>query len=277
MSIDVRNVSFCYNKGTSLERRALDNVSLSVEKGEFVLIGGEVGSGKSTLIRHFNGLLKPQSGLVTVSGINSTNKAVRSKAVLLMQYPQKQLFGKTVFDDVSFGPSNFGLKGEALNKRVIDALNLVGLDHSVSALSPFSLSGGQMRQVALAGVLAMNPEYLILDEPTSGLDPENRSLLLSTLKKLHSTGISVIVVSHQVCELFPLAEKVVLLKHGSIAFTGTPAEYLRSVSSPLPEVTLLMKELNKAGFNVRDDIFSADAAFHEISNALVKKGVKRYG
>ncbi len=271
MSIDVKNVSFGYNSGTSLEKKALDNVSLSIEKGEFVLIAGEVGSGKSTLIRHFNGLLKPHSGLVTVSGIESKNKEVRSIAGLLMQYPQKQLFGKTVFEDVSFGPSNFGLKGEALDQRVSDALNLVGLDTDISKLSPFALSGGQMRLVALAGVMAMKPEYLILDEPTSGLDPKNRSSLLSTLNKLHSSGTSIIVVSHQICELLPLVGKVILLKNGKVSFTGTPEEYLKSVSSPLPEITLLMKELNLAGFNVQEDIFTVDDAFREISNELEKR------
>ncbi|WP_342306279.1 ATP-binding cassette domain-containing protein [Methanolobus sp. ZRKC5] len=275
MSIDVRDVSFWYNSGTSLEKQALDNVSLSIEKGEFVLIAGEVGSGKSTLIRHFNGLLKPQSGSVTVSGIESTSKDVRSIAGLLMQYPQKQLFGKTVFEDVSFGPSNFGLKGSALDKRVSDALDLVGLDMDISGLSPFALSGGQMRLVALAGVMAMKPEYLVLDEPTSGLDPENRSSLLLTLKKLHSSGISIIVVSHQMCEVLPFAEKVILLKNGKIAFAGTPEEYLNSVSSPLPEITLLMKELNLMGFNVRESIFSVDDAFREIRNELEKKGVNQ--
>ncbi|WP_094227069.1 ATP-binding cassette domain-containing protein [Methanolobus psychrotolerans] len=277
MSIDVRNVSFFYNRGTSLEKHALENVSFSIEKGEFVLIGGEVGSGKSTLIRHLNGLIKPQSGSITVNGMDVRNKGVRSKVSLLMQYPQKQLFGKTVYEDICFGPSNFGLKGDALAKQVRDALKLVGLDEGVSALSPFSLSGGQMRLVALAGVLAMNPEYLVMDEPTSGLDPENRYLLLSTLSKLHSSGISIVVVSHQICELLPHAEKVIILKNGCIDFIGTPKEYLMSVSSPLPEITSLMKDLRLEGFNVRDDILTVDDAFLEISNALRSRGAKQNG
>ena len=277
MSIDIKNLSFWYNHGTSLEKQALNNVSLSIEKAEFVLITGEVGSGKSTLIRHFNGLLKPQSGSVTVNGIGSTSKDLRLIAGLLMQYPQKQLFGRTVFEDVSFGPSNFGLKGEALDKRVSEALDLLGLDSDISGLSPFALSGGQMRLVALAGVLALKPEYLVLDEPTSGLDPQNRLSLLSTLKKLHSSGISIIVVSHQICELLPLAEKVILLKNGKVAFAGTPKEYLKSVSSPLPEITLLIKELNLSGFNINEGIFSVDDAFREIRNELEEKGVNQDG
>ncbi|SFM47330.1 ATP-binding cassette domain-containing protein [Methanolobus profundi] len=272
MSIEVKDLSFCYNRGTSLEKRALDNVSLSIGKGEFVLIGGEIGSGKSTLVRHFNGILKPQSGSVTVSGMASTDRDVRHKAGLLMQYPQKQLFGRTVFEDVSFGPSNFGIKGDALEQRVADALEQAGLGRDIGSLSPFSLSGGQMRLVALAGVLAMQPEYLILDEPTSGLDPENRSSLLATLKELHLSGISVVVVSHQVCEFLPLADKVILLDNGWVSFNGTPVEYVRSVSSPLPEITLLMKDLIREGFDVRDDILSIDDAFEEIVNALEKRG-----
>ncbi|WP_319508762.1 ATP-binding cassette domain-containing protein [uncultured Methanolobus sp.] len=277
MSIDVKNVSFCYNRGTPLQKLALDNISFLINKGEFVLIGGEVGSGKSTLLRHFNGLLKPHSGSVTVSGINTRDRKVRSKVGLLMQYPQKQLFGRTVYEDVSFGPSNFGSKGETLDKQVNEALNLVGLSEDISVLSPFSLSGGQMRLVALAGVLSMEPEYLVLDEPTSGLDPENRSSLLSILGKLHSSGISIVVVSHQICELLPFAEKVLILKKGRIDFIGTPKEYLRSAPSSLPEITSLMKELQSAGFNVRDDIYSVDHAFLEITNALKEIGDKQHG
>lgn len=276
MSIEVRDLGFCYNKGTSLEKHALDSVSLSIEKGQFVLIGGEVGSGKSTLVRHFNGILKPQSGSVKVSGLDSTDKAIRRKAGLLMQYPQKQLFCRTVFEDVSFGPSNFGVEDEALEERVVDALEQVGLSRDIASLSPFSLSGGQMRLVALAGILAMEPEYLILDEPTSGLDPENRSSLLSTLQELHRSGISVVVVSHQVCELLPLAEKVILLNKGRVIFDGTPDDYLRSVRSPLPEITLLMKDLVSSGFDVRDDIMSVDAAFDQISGELKKRGLGHY-
>lgn len=277
MSIDVRNLSYRYNQGTSLEKLALDNVSLSIEKGEFILISGETGSGKSTLVKHFNGLLKPGSGSVSVSGIDSRDRNVRSKVGLLMQYPQKQLFGKTVFEDVSFGPSNFGLRGNELEERVNEALNLIGLGGDISSASPFSLSGGQMRLVALAGVLATKPEYLILDEPTAGLDPENRSSLISTMKSLQRMGISIIVVSHDVCEFLLLAEKVVLLKNGRIDFSGPASEYLKAVQSPLPEITLLMRDLKQAGFEVSGDIISVDDAFEEISRELLKKGVGRPG
>ncbi|WP_407354982.1 ATP-binding cassette domain-containing protein [Methanolobus sp. WCC5] len=264
MSIEVKNLSFCYNRGTSLEKHAIDNISFSIGKGEFVLIGGEVGSGKSTLARHLNGLLRPQSGSVTIDGKAAGSRKVRSKAGLLMQYPQKQLFGRTVYEDVAFAPSNFGFKGKELDEHVMYALGLAGLDGSVASLSPFSLSGGQMRLVALAGVLSMKPDYLILDEPASGLDPDNRVLLIGTLEKLHRSGISIVVISHQLSELLSLAEKIIILKSGRIEFVGSVPEYLRSAPFTLPEITSLMKELNLAGINVGDDIYSVDDAFSEI-------------
>ncbi|TQD26745.1 ATP-binding cassette domain-containing protein [Methanolobus vulcani] len=273
MSIEVKDLSFFYNKGTSLEKKALDKVSFSIVKGEFVLITGEVGSGKSTLIRHLNGLLKPHSGSVKVSGINSTNRELRSKIGLLMQYPQRQLFGKTVFEDVAFGPSNFGLKDDELKERVNESLLLAGLCRDIADISPFSLSGGQMRLVALAGVLSMRPEYLILDEPTSGLDPENKASLFSTLKKLQTTGISVIIVSHQIDDFLPFANKVLFLKNGCVDFIGSPEEYLQSVSSPIPELTSLMKELQNCGFEVASDIYSVEDAFNEITRVLGSKEV----
>ncbi|MDK2939219.1 MAG: energy-coupling factor transport system ATP-binding protein [Methanolobus sp.] len=273
MSIEVKDVSFFYNKGTSLEKKALDKVSFSIEKGEFILITGEVGSGKSTLIRHLNGLVKPQAGSVKINGLDSTNKKLRSKIGLLMQYPQRQLFGKTVFEDVSFGPSNFGLKGDELKERVNESLILAGLSPDIKDLSPFSLSGGQMRLVALAGVLSMRPEYLVLDEPTSGLDPDNRSSLFSTLKKLHSSGISVIVVSHQVDDFLPFADKVLLLKDGCVDFCGRPEDYLKSVSFPIPDISSLMNELQECGFDVANNIYSVDDAFNEITRFFKLKEV----
>nr|WP_321496764.1 ATP-binding cassette domain-containing protein [uncultured Methanolobus sp.] len=273
MSVEVKDVSFFYNKGTSLEKKALDNVSFTIYRGEFILITGEVGSGKSTLIRHLNGLLKPYSGSVKINGIDCTDKKLRSKIGLLMQYPQRQLFGKTVFEDVSFGPSNFGLKGEELKERVNESLILAGLSPDIADLSPFSLSGGQMRLVALAGVLSLRPEYLILDEPTSGLDPENRASLFSILKKLHGSGTSIIVVSHQIDDFLACADKVLLLKNGCVDLIGSPLGYLRSVSSPIPEITSLMRKLQECGFEVASDIYSVDDAFNEISRALGFNGV----
>jgi energy-coupling factor transport system ATP-binding protein len=201
---------------------------------------------------------------VTIDGKAAGSRKVRSKAGLLMQHPQKQLFGRTVYEDVAFAPSNFGFKGKELDEHVLYALGLAGLDGSVASLSPFSLSGGQMRLVALAGVLSMKPDYLILDEPASGLDPDNRVLLIGTLEKLHRSGISIVVISHQLSELLSLAEKIIILKSGRIEFVGSVPEYLRSAPFTLPEITSLMKELNLAGINVGDDIYSVDDAFSEI-------------
>ncbi|AFV24179.1 ABC transporter-like protein [Methanolobus psychrophilus R15] len=270
MSIDIRNLTFRYNPGTPLEKTSLKDISLSINKGEFVLIGGEIGSGKSTLVRHFNGLLKPSSGQVTVDGMAAHAKKVKARVGVLFQFPQKQLFGRTVFEDVAFGPRNFGLRGNELEEQVYSALELLGFDKEICSNSPFHLSGGQMRLVAIAGVLASRPEYLVLDEPFSGLDAENRTLLLSALRLLNSRGTSVIVVSHRISDLLSVADRVFLLDQGNLAFSGTPAEYVKYVPS-LPEITFLMKELRSKGFDVRDDIFHIDDAFSEISRVLNTK------
>ena len=273
MSIVVRNLSFSYNKRTSLENKVLENVDLSIEKGEFILITGEVGSGKSTLIRHLNGLLRPDSGSVEVDGIPAHERQVRSKVGMLFQFPQKQLFGRTVLEDISFGPLNFGSNDADIEEQVNEAMELVGLDADICSVSPFSLSGGQMRLVATAGVIATKPDYLVLDEPGSGLDAVNRKLLFSTLKELNSRGISVIVVSHQISEMLPLVDRVLLMEKGKVVFDGNPEVYLHSVESPLPEINLLMAELRTRGFDVRTDILDVDEAFEEILALLLSRGV----
>jgi len=243
-------------------------VSLSIKKGDFVLISGEVGSGKSTLIKHMNGLLKPCSGSVEVDGIPTHKKDIRSKVGMLFQFPQKQLFGKTVDEDISFGPANFGIKGNQLKKQVHEAMDLMFLDESIASVSPFDLSGGQMRLVAMAGVLASKPDYLILDEPASGLDAKNRKILFSILKKLNSKGISIIVVSHQISDVLPLVDRLFLIDSGKIVFKGSPDEYLRSTNLYLPDIPWIMKELHDRGFDVKFDIFDIDEAFYEVSSLL---------
>jgi energy-coupling factor transport system ATP-binding protein len=273
VSIVVRDVNFRYNPGTSLERTALEDVSLSIGRGEFVLIGGAIGSGKSTLIRHFNGLLRPCSGQVTVDGMQASEKKVRSRVGMLFQFPRQQLFGRTVFEELAFGPKNFGLQGPEIEKQVHYALELLGLGQDISAESPLRLSGGQKRLVAIAGVLACRPEYLVLDEPLSGLDAENKSLLISALRLLNSNGITIIVVSHRVSDMLSLADHVYWLDRGRLVFSGTPAEYAGHGSLPLPEITCLMKELRTRGFDVRGDIFDTDEAFREISRMLGPKRV----
>ncbi|MDW7731518.1 MAG: ATP-binding cassette domain-containing protein [Methanolobus sp.] len=273
MSIDVKGLSYSYNPGTSLEKSALENISMSIGRGEFVVIGGEIGSGKSTLIRHFNGLLKPSSGKVTVEGMPAHEKHVKAKVGILFQFPQNQLFGKTVYEDVAFGPSNFGARGEELEERVIKALELVGVREELYYASPFSLSGGEMRLVAIAGVLAMRPDYLVLDEPLAGLDPENKNSLIRILKDLHSQGTSVIIVSHRTFDLLPLADKVFWMEDGRISFEGSPDDYISSASPQLTGITSLMKELRQRGIDVRDDIFTIEDAFNEISRVQREKVV----
>ncbi|MDP2216610.1 MAG: ATP-binding cassette domain-containing protein [Methanolobus sp.] len=276
MSIDVRNLTFRYDRGTSLEKTSLEDVSLSIDKGEFVLIGGEIGSGKSTLVRHFNGLLKPFSGQVTVDGMAAHEKKVKARVGVLFQFPQQQLFGRTVFEDVAFGPRNFGYRGNELDLQVHSALELLGLGKEIYSVSPFRLSGGQMRLVAIAGVLASRLDYIVLDEPFSGLDAENKKILLSALRHLNSRGTSVIVVSHRMSDLLSVADRVFLLDQGNLVFGGTPAEYVKHAPSHLPEITCLMKELRRKGFDVRGDIFNIDDAFSEISRVLnTKEAVRR--
>ena len=264
MSIDVKDLSFSYNPGTGLEKNVLENINLSIGRGEFVLISGEISSGKSTLIRHFNGLLRPTSGQVTVEGTPAHEKHVKAKVGVLFQFPQNQLFAKTVYEDVAFGPSNFGFKGKKLEKRVIKALELAGVREELHSVSPFSLSGGEMRLVAIAGVLAMSPDYLVLDEPLAGLDPENKKSLLQILKNLHLQGKSVIVVSHRISDLLPLADKLFRIEDRRITFEGSPYEYMSSGASSFPEITSLMKELKQRGIDVREDIFTIEDAFNEI-------------
>ncbi len=272
MSIEVKDVTFRYAPGTPLETTALEGISLSINKGEFVLISGAIGSGKSTLIRHLNGLLRPSSGQVTVDGIAAHGKKVKAKVGVLFQFPHQQLFGRTVFEDVAFGPGNFGLRNPELEKHVHDALEMLGLSQGICPISPFSLSGGQKRLVAIAGILASRPDYIVLDEPLSGLDVGHKKSLLSALQLLSSKGTSVVVVSHQVSDLLSVAQRVFLLDRGSLVFSGTPAEYVRHSPPSMPEINFLMKELRSRGFDVRDDAFGIDDAFSEITRVLGLKG-----
>nr|WP_305891152.1 ATP-binding cassette domain-containing protein [Methanolobus chelungpuianus] len=257
-----------------MERTALEDVSLSIGRDELVLIGGAIGSGKSTLIRHFNGLLRPCSGQVTVDGMQASEKKVRSRVGMLFQFPRQQLFGRTVFEELAFGPKNFGLRGPEIEKQVHYALELLGLGRDILSTSPLRLSGGQKRLVAMAGILACRPDYLVLDEPLSGLDAENKGLLISALRLLNSDGVTIIVVSHRVSDMLSLADRVYWLDRGRLVFSGTPAEYAGHESLPLPEITCLMKELRTRGFDVRCDIFDTDEAFREISRVLGSKRVK---
>lgn len=270
MGIKIENLSYSY-PGNQKMKPALENVSLEIANGEFAVISGAAGAGKSTLIKHFNGILRPESGRVTVDGLDANSREVRRKVGMLFQHSQNQLFEETVYREIAFGPSNFGVRGEELEKRVNDALSLVHLDTRILNRSPFSLSGGEKRRVALAGIMAIHPAYLVLDEPTAGLDPESRAKLLRRLQEIHRKGTGIIVVSHNMEEILPFAQKVISMEEGKIVFTGSSEEYLRAGHSPVPLLTRLMKELNRKGANLREDIFTAEEALKELQKLRPEK------
>lgn len=276
MGIKVENLSYSYS-GNQKRKPALENVSLEIARGEFAVISGTAGAGKSTLIKHFNGILHPESGRVTVDGLDTNSREVRRKVGMLFQHSQNQLFEETVYREVAFGPSNFGIRGKELEKRVHDALSLVHLDTRILDRSPFSLSGGEKRRVALAGIMALRPAYLVLDEPTAGLDPEGRTKLLGRLQEIHKKGVGIVIVSHNMEEILPFAQKVISMEEGKIVFTGSPEEYLRAGHSPVPLLTRLMKELNRKGAALREDIFTAEEALKELQKLRPEMQEKERG
>jgi energy-coupling factor transport system ATP-binding protein len=281
MSIRLVDVFFSYLEDTPSSEATLRDVSLEIDDGEFVGLIGPTGSGKSTLIQHFNGLLKPNSGKVYVDGVDLTLKdtqlrRIRQKVGMVFQYPEHQLFGETVLEDVGFGPRNGGLSDEEVTERVREALNYVGLDfEALKHHSPFELSGGQKRRVAIAGVLAMRPSVLILDEPTAGLDPEGREEILGEIKHLHEDrGITVILVTHSMEDVARLVDRLIVMEAGTIALDGTPVEVfgqaarLREMGLGVPQITELMHELKNRGLAVNTDIFTVDQAEEEIIRVM---------
>ena len=276
MPIKVENLTHVYMEDSVFERVAIDNISFEIQDGEFIGLIGHTGSGKSTLIQHLNGLLKPSSGKVFVDGeeLNTKEvqmKKVRQKVGLVFQYPEYQLFEETVYKDIAFGPQNLGLNEEEVDKRVRKAIDLVGLDFdSISSISPFELSGGQKRRVAIAGVVAMEPRVLILDEPAAGLDPRGRDEILSGIKALHEKQkITVVLVSHSMEDIANLVDKVLVMNKGEIAFFDTPRNVFRDVETlekiglGVPQVTYLVRELRKKGFEISDCI-NIDEAKNEL-------------
>lgn len=265
MDIIFKNVSYIYQKNTPFEHRALDDVSFHIPSGSFVAIIGHTGSGKSTLIQHLNGLLLPTQGEVQIGSYTlakdkkpNNMKELRSKVGVVFQYPEHQLFEETVEKDIAFGPRNMGLSDEEIKSRVLGAMDLVGLNpEEIGQKSPFELSGGQMRRVALAGVLAMRPKVLVLDEPTAGLDPRARSFLLSDIKRLHREGTTVVMISHSMDDVAALATRIAVMDHGSLAMTGTPAEIfaqpqrLIQMGLNVPQVSLLAGRLIAAGLPIK--------------------------
>ncbi|MBS4021457.1 MAG: energy-coupling factor transporter ATPase [Dethiobacter sp.] len=281
MLLTVENLTHVYMPGTPFEVTALKNINMQIEQGEFLAIIGQTGSGKSTLVQHFNGLLKATCGHVILSGSEiGRDKAalvsVRRRVGLLFQFPEQQLFEETVFADVAFGPRNLGLPQAEVKRRVNKALALVGLDAvEISERSPFSLSGGQMRRVAMAGVLAMEPEIIILDEPTAGLDPRGRKEILGQIAGLHrEQGLTVVLVSHSMEDVARLADRLLVMAGGEICLRGTPAEVfknqaeLETLGLGLPQMTQLMHRLNVAGKRVPLDVFTVERAKEVILDML---------
>ena len=283
MSIKIENLTYVYMPKTPFEKKALDNVSLEIEDGEFLAVIGHTGSGKSTLIQHLNGLLKPASGKIYVDGTDITDKDtklvdIRKKVGLVFQYPEYQLFEETIAKDIAYGPTNLGLNEDEILRRVKKSMEMVGLDYDeYKDISPFELSGGQKRRVAIAGVIAMEPNVLILDEPTAGLDPEGRDDILDQIKFLHEKyNMTIILVSHSMEDVGKLAEKIIVMNDGHIELQGKPKEVFREIDTleriglAVPQVTYLMRELKRKGFNVSEDIFTVEKAKSELLNILLK-------
>lgn len=282
--IEVKNLVYTYGKGTPFVTHAVNNVSFSVERGEIVGVIGHTGSGKSTIVQQLNGLIKPESGEILLDGKNIWTEyekisEIRFKVGLVFQYPEYQLFEETVEKDIAFGPRNMGLSESEIAERVKYAAKLVGLDDEVLEKSPFDLSGGQKRRVAIAGIIAMRPEVLVLDEPTAGLDPAGRDLILERIKEYRdSTNAAVIIVSHSMEDMARTADKLLCMNLGNIEMFGSVkevfsnAERLIEIGLDIPEITRVAIELNKRGFDIPKNIFTVDE-LHDAILDLKKRGV----
>ncbi len=280
MSITLKNVSYCYNQGTAMEAHALKNVNLEIPDGQFIGLIGHTGSGKSTLVQHLNGLIKPTGGAIYFNGedIHDSDydkKKLRSKVGLVFQYPEHQLFEIDVFSDVCFGPKNLGLPKKEVELRAYAALKQVGLEDEFFYQSPFDLSGGQKRRVAIAGVLAMKPDILILDEPTAGLDPKGRDEILDQIAGLHQEmGITVILVSHSMEDVAKYVERIIVMNKGSVLYDDVPKEVFRhykeleQVGLAAPQVTYIMQALREKGIPVHTDVTTISEARDEILQIL---------
>jgi len=284
MSIKAENIKYVYSEGTPFRTLALDNVNLNIERGDFVGIIGHTGSGKSTLIQLFNGLEMPTDGKIIVDDIvvghdKKKLRNIRQMVGLVFQYPEYQLFEETVAKDVAFGPLNLKLTQDEIEKRVKEALELVGFNYDkIKDVSPFDLSGGQKRRVAIAGVLAMKPQYLILDEPTAGLDPAGRNEIFDQITKLHQkSNVTVILVSHSMEDVAKLVNKVIVLYKGKIHMEGTPkeiysqAEELVRIGLGIPQIAEIANELRKRGFNIKSDVITVEEAKVEILKEIRRR------
>lgn len=282
MAIRAEHLNYVYGPGTAFEQRALKDVNLEINDGEFVGLIGHTGSGKSTLIQHLNGLIKATDGAIYYNGRNIYEegynlRALRSKVGLVFQYPEHQLFEINVFTDVCFGPKNQGLSKEEAEKRAREALTMVGLDESFYARSPFELSGGQKRRVAIAGVLAMEPEVLILDEPTAGLDPRGRDEILDQIARLHKErNMTIILVSHSMEDIARYVDRILVMNQGEKVFDDTPKEVfkhykeLESIGLAAPQITYVVHSLQDHGVPVDDNVTTVEEARDEILRLLEK-------
>ena len=287
MQLELKNVSYTYGKGTVFEVNALSNIDLAIEEGQFIGIIGHTGSGKSTLIQHFNALMEPTEGKVLFEGEDIwgekyDRRALRSKVGLVFQYPEHQLFETDVLTDVAFGPKNQGLSKEEAEARAREALVQVGFPEKFYGHSPFELSGGQKRRVAIAGVLAMNPKVLILDEPTAGLDPKGRDEILDQISYLHDQrGITIILVSHSMEDVARYADRLIVVNDGRIPYDGTPREVfahykeLEKIGLAAPQITYIMHDLAAKGLPVDVQATTIEEAKKSILKALAGKGAKR--
>jgi energy-coupling factor transport system ATP-binding protein len=281
MSIEVKNVTYVYMPKTPFERVALADVSLTIPEGSFTAIAGHTGSGKSTLVQHLNGLLTPTSGAVLVDGVNIGDKSktgrqqaqtARQQVGMVFQYAEHQLFEESIATDIAFGPANQELSAEEIDQRVREAMGIVGLDYDTyHDRSPFSLSGGQMRRAAIAGVLAMRPKYLVLDEPAAGLDPSGREELLQQIKRLHKEqNMTIVMVSHSMEDIAKLADNVIIMAQGKVATQGSPREVfaqdnlLRQAGLRPPQIAVMMQRLSAAGLPVNSHVLTPEEGLQSL-------------
>ena len=285
MSIVIEHLNYVYMTGGPYETKALSDVNLTIHDGEFIGLIGHTGSGKSTLVQHLNGLIMPTSGRVLVDGMDLADKgtdrrAIRQRVGLVFQYPENQLFEETVEKDIAFGPKNLGLDDAEIDRRVRDAMRRVALDYDrLHERSVFELSGGQMRRVAIAGVLAMEPQVLVLDEPCAGLDPRGREEILGLIKRLHEeAGTTIVMVSHSMDDVASLAERVIVMNHGELVMDGAPrdvfacGEELRGMGLDVPQAVQLAGKLRERGFDIPEGIYRIEEIKAEIEKIAAKGG-----
>lgn len=285
MSIVIEHLNYVYMQGGPYETKALNDVSLTINDGEFIGLIGHTGSGKSTLVQHLNGLIMSSSGRVLVDGLdladkNTDRRAIRRRVGLVFQYPENQLFEETVAKDIAFGPKNLGLDEAEIDRRVRTAMRRVALDYDkIAERSVFELSGGQMRRVAIAGVLAMEPQTLVLDEPCAGLDPRGREEILGLISDLHrESGATIVMVSHSMDDVAALAERVIVMNHGSVVMDGTPREVfakgeeLRAIGLDVPQAVELAQKLREKGFDIPEGIYRMDEIRAAVEAVIGKGG-----